>query len=231
LPRGLDGVRVVMPPDEGNSVPWGDSVDNGEAGQRCAGPAHSAAAADLHPFGQRVVPGFEQAVRACAGSVGSRRSGQATQRACQATAAGGGARSRYTAKAGPGPGGQGCRRLRPLTSRPEGSLSTPAATGSHELATRPTVGECNRRQHPPAIRKAAHATTPAALHKRMSWRAGAGLGFERSRRRGTAGFRDETLGPPSTPAARCRRVVTPERDMDSSRPWRSDGRTAGGHAQ
>ena len=73
----------------------------------------------------------------CAWSRGSQKSGQRTQRASQATTVGG-LLSRYTAKVGVSPGGSGRRRLRPLTSRPEGSRSTPAPAGSHGVATRST---------------------------------------------------------------------------------------------
>ena len=60
LPRRLDGMRVIMLPDEGNGLFWWQPIDDGEAGQRRPGPSAAAGTGDLHAFGQGEFPGFVQ---------------------------------------------------------------------------------------------------------------------------------------------------------------------------
>ena len=51
---------VVMLPDEGDGMFRRYSVDDGEAGQGCAGPSAAAAAGDLHALSEGAFPGFAQ---------------------------------------------------------------------------------------------------------------------------------------------------------------------------
>ena len=136
LPGCLDGVRVVVLPDEGDGLCGWQSVDNREAGQGGSGSPAAAAAGNLHAFGPGPFPRFGQ------GLLGVRVVGRQPEiRPAHPPGLPGHRRWRRAeqvhGEGGRWPGRGGCRKPRPLTSRPEGSLSTPAPCGSQGLVTSP----------------------------------------------------------------------------------------------
>jgi hypothetical protein len=56
LPGCLDGVLVVVLPDEGNGLIRRYPVDDGETGQRGTGPSPATVAGDLDAFARGVLP-------------------------------------------------------------------------------------------------------------------------------------------------------------------------------
>jgi hypothetical protein len=120
LSRRFRCVTVVVPAHVCPSFPSSYAVEDGKTGERGPGPAATTPAGHFHPLMAGPPPRLSQHA--------------ADQRDRHGTHSGS-RPSRYNPKSGGGPSGRGRRNARPLTSRPLGSRSTPAAVGSRSLLT------------------------------------------------------------------------------------------------